>query len=255
MGQLNGQRVLITGAGAGLGRAIAVRFVREGAVALALLDVDEEGLEETSRQVADAGTLATDVEVTAHRVDVTDRRALGAAFGATHDLFGGLDVVINNAGILSPSARLHNVRTEDFRRVLDVNVIGVFHGIQAAVEVMRKKRRGTIINTASVSGLTAWSHAGPYCASKAAVIQLTKVAAVEYAAEGLTVNCVCPGTFRSAIHEGMSDIALDGIASRHPVGRLADVEEITGAFVYLASPDASFTTGAAVIVDGGYSAL
>jgi NAD(P)-dependent dehydrogenase (short-subunit alcohol dehydrogenase family) len=111
-----------------------------------------------------------------------------------------------------------------------------------------------IINTASVSGLTAWSHAGAYCASKAAVISLTKVGAVEYAREGIRVNCVCPGAFRTRIQDGLSGEAMEQMAARHPIGRFAQVKEVAGAYVYLASDDATFVTGAALVVDGGYTA-
>ena len=137
---------------------------------------------------------------------------------------------------------------------MDINLYGVFNGMRAAIPLLRRAGAGSIINTASVSGLTAWSHAGAYCASKAAVISLTKVGAVEYASEGIRVNCVCPGAFRTAIFDGLPESSLDQIVARHPIGRFAEVEEITGAYVYLASDEASFVTGAALAVDGGYTA-
>ena len=112
---------------------------------------------------------------------------------------------------------------------------------------------GSIILTASVSGLTAWSHAAPYCATKAAVIHLAKVAAVEYARDGIRVNSVCPGTFRSAIHDGLPPEALDAVAARHPLG-LGTAADLVGAYSYLASEAARWTTGSALVVDGGYSA-
>jgi 3-oxoacyl-[acyl-carrier protein] reductase len=118
---------------------------------------------------------------------------------------------------------------------------------------MRSQASGAIVLTASVSGLTAWSHAAPYCATKAAVIQLAKVAAVEYARDGIRVNCVCPGTFRSGIHAELPDQALDAIAARHPLG-LGAADDLVGAYAYLASDAARWTTGTAMVVDGGYSA-
>jgi 3-oxoacyl-[acyl-carrier protein] reductase len=107
--------------------------------------------------------------------------------------------------------------------------------------------------TASVAGMTAWSHAAPYCATKAAVIQLAKVAAVEYARDGIRVNCVCPGTFLSAIHDGLPPEALDAVAARHPLG-LGSAADLVGAYSYLAGDGSRWTTGSALVVDGGYAA-
>jgi len=118
---------------------------------------------------------------------------------------------------------------------------------------MRPQGGGAIVLTASVSGMTAWSHAGPYCVTKAGVIQLAKVAAVEYARDGIRVNCVCPGTFRSAIHEGLPEAALDAIAARHPLG-LGTADDLVGAYSYLAGDASRWTTGTALVVDGGYTA-
>ena len=118
---------------------------------------------------------------------------------------------------------------------------------------MRAARSGSIVLTASVSGLTAWSHAAPYSATKAAVIQLAKVAAVEYARDGIRVNCVCPGTFLSAIHADLPKEAIDAIGARHPLG-LGSAEDLVGAYSYLAGDASRWTTGSAIVVDGGYSA-
>jgi 3-oxoacyl-[acyl-carrier protein] reductase len=167
--------------------------------------------------------------------------------------FGRLDVLISNAGVLSPNGRIHNLATEDWERVFRVNVLGAVHGIRAAVAVMRPQGSGSIVLTASVAGMTAWSHTGPYCVTKAAVIQLAKVAAVEYAQDGIRVNCVCPGTFLSAIHADLPTEALDAVAGRHPLG-LGSATDVAGAYSYLASEASAWTTGSAIVVDGGYSA-
>jgi len=127
------------------------------------------------------------------------------------------------------------------------------NGIRAAVPVMREQRSGSIVLTASVSGLTAWSHAAPYCATKAAVIQLAKVAAIEYARDGIRVNCVCPGTFLSGIHTELPAAAIEAIAARHPLG-LGSASDLVGAYSYLASDASRWTTGSAMVVDGGYAA-
>jgi 3-oxoacyl-[acyl-carrier protein] reductase len=192
-------------------------------------------------------------EVETMPADVSDYDQVEAVITRTVERFGRLDVLISNAGVLSPNGRIHNLRTEDWERSFRVNLLGAVHGIRAAVGVMRPQHSGSIILTASVSGLTAWSHAAPYCATKAAVIQLAKVAAVEYARDGIRVNCVCPGTFRSAIHDGLPPEALDAVAERHPLG-LGTAADLVGAYSYLASDAARWTTGSALVVDGGYSA-
>ena len=168
--------------------------------------------------------------------------------------FGRLDVLISNAGVLSPNGRIHNLATEDWERAFRINVLGAVNGIRAAVGVMRPQRSGSIVLTASVSGLTAWSHAAPYCATKAAVIQLAKVAAVEYARDGIRVNCVCPGTFRSAIHDDLPPEALDAIAA--PASARARLGRPTSSARTPTSraTRSRWTTGSAIVVDGGYSA-
>ena len=146
--------------------------------------------------------------------------------------------------------------TEDWERTFRINVMGAVNGIRAVVPVMRPQGSGSIVLTASVAGMTAWSHSAPYCATKAAVIELAKVAAVEYASDQIRVNCVCPGTFRSAIHAGLpDDAALDAIAGQATRSGLGTaVSDLVGAYAYLASDESRWTTGAAMVVDGGYSA-
>jgi NAD(P)-dependent dehydrogenase (short-subunit alcohol dehydrogenase family) len=162
--------------------------------------------------------------------------------------------MINNAGVLNANGRVHNLPDEEWHRIIDVNLMGTVHGIRSAVRVMRKQETGgAIVNTASVAGITAWAYAAPYGATKAAVIQLTKIAAVEYARDRIRVNCVCPGTFESNIHKGIPADALATIGSRHPLG-LGKAEDLVAAFLYLAADESRWTTGTAVIVDGGYSA-
>jgi 3-oxoacyl-[acyl-carrier protein] reductase len=243
------QRVVaIIGAGGSLGAAVSRQIAGESATDLMLSDVSDASLEATAAGVAAAGG---SVEIML--ADVGDYDQVEAVITRTVERFGRLDVLISNAGILSPNGRIHNLRTEDWERSFRVNLLGAVHGIRAAVGVMRPQHSGSIILTASVSGLTAWSHAAPYCTTKAAVISLAKVAAVEYARDGIRVNCVCPGTFRSAIHDGLPPDALDAVAERHPLG-LGTAGDLVGAYSYLASDAARWTTGSALVVDGGYSA-
>jgi len=245
------QRVIaITGAGGALGVAVSRRLASEPGTALVLSDVSEESLAATLAGLDEEGAVAPTATLLA---DVGDPDQVDAVVQLAVDRFGRLDVLISNAGVLSPNGRIHNLQTADWERAFRVNVLGAVNGIRSAVGVMRPQSSGSIILTASVSGLTAWSHAAPYCATKAAVIQLAKVAAVEYARDGIRVNSVCPGTFRSAIHDGLPDEALDAIAERHPLG-LGTARDLAGAYAYLASEESRWTTGAAIVVDGGYSA-
>jgi 3-oxoacyl-[acyl-carrier protein] reductase len=240
--------IAITGAGGALGAALSHRLAGEpdtdvvlSDVSAALLDATVAGLPEDRGGVetltADVGELA-DVE---------------AVVARAVERFGQLDVLISNAGVLAPNGRIHNLTTEDWERSLRVNVLGAVNNIRAAVGVMRPQQSGSIILTASIAGFTAWTHAAPYCATKAAVIQLAKVAAVEYARDGIRVNCVCPGTFRSRIHDDLPEEAIETIAAKHPLG-LGAAEDLVGAYSYLASGAARWTTGSALVVDGGYSA-
>jgi 3-oxoacyl-[acyl-carrier protein] reductase len=240
--------VVILGAGGALGGAISARLAGEPDTELLLSDVSEPSLAATVDGLPDErGAVETAL------ADVSDIDQVQAAVDAAVERFGRLDVLISNAGVLSPNGRIHNLATEDWERAFRINVLGAVNGIRAAVPIMRGQQSGSIVLTASVSGLTAWSHAAPYCATKAAVIQLAKVAAVEYAREGIRVNCVCPGTFRSAIHDGLPPEALDTIAARHPLG-LGDATDLVGAYSYLAGDDSRWTTGSALVVDGGYAA-
>jgi 3-oxoacyl-[acyl-carrier protein] reductase len=240
--------VVITGAGGTLGAVLSRQFAGEPETDVVLSDVS-------------AGSLAASVDGLPERrgavetlpADVSEIAEVEAVVALAMERFGRLDVLVSNAGVLSPNGRIHNLATEDWERAFRVNVLGAVNGIRAAVPVMRAQRSGSIVLTASVSGLTAWSHAAPYCATKAAVIQLAKVAAVEYARDGIRVNCVCPGTFRSGIHADLPPEALDTIAAKHPLG-LGTADDLAGAYSYLASDASRWTTGSAIVVDGGYAA-
>lgn len=239
--------VVITGAGGALGAAVSQRLAGEPVTDLVLSDLAETSLRATVEELPEAGSVTTAL------ADVGDFDQVRSVIELAVERYGRLDVAIANAGVLAPSGRIHNLTTEDWERSFRTNVMGAVNLIRSAVPVMREQGGGSIVLTASVSGLTAWSHAAPYCATKAAVIQLAKVAAVEYARDGIRVNCVCPGTFLSAIHDGLPAPALEAIASRHPLG-LGSAEDLVGAYSYLAGSDSRWTTGSALVVDGGYSA-
>lgn len=245
--RLDGKVAVVVGAGGALGTAISLRFAQEGVRGLVLADLDQAAVEGTAEQVALEGCA-----VVASAVDVRDRSAVDQLVTSTVEELGAVDVMVNNAGLLAPNRRLHGLDDEDWRRSFEVNLMGVVHGMTSAVGAMRG-RGGSIISTASVAGMTAWSHSAPYAATKAAVIQLTKVAAVEYASEGIRVNCVCPGSFPSAMLARLPDAAVAAMVARHPLG-LGSAADLVGAYAYLASDDSRWTTGTAMVVDGGYSA-
>ena len=238
--------VAITGAGSGLGRELALKLADKGyrvfGTALNPAEVDDLA-------TASGGRVALSV------ADITDETAVADWVEKVTNQLGarGLDVLISNAGVLAPNGRIHNLATADWERSYRVNVLGPVNGIRAAVPVMRAQRSGSIILTASVAGMTAWSHSSPYCVTKAGVIQLAKVAAVEYARDGIRVNCVCPGTFLSGMHTALPAEAVDAIAAKHPLG-LGTAGDLVGAYSYLASDASRWTTGSAIVVDGGYAA-
>jgi 3-oxoacyl-[acyl-carrier protein] reductase len=240
--------IVVTGAGGALGGAISRTLAGEEATDLVLSDVSQASLDDTVRGLPEQrGSIETIL------ADVSEFDQVQAVVAHALDRFGHLDAMISNAGVISPNGRIHNLKTEDWERAFRINVLGAVNAIKAAVAPMRAQGSGSIVLTASVSGLTAWSHAAPYCATKAAVIQLAKVGAVEYARDGIRVNCVCPGTFVSAIHEGLPVEAIEAIAAKHPLG-LGSADDLVGAYSYLVSDASRWTTGSAMVVDGGYAA-
>ena len=243
------QRVIaILGAGGTLGEVISRQLASEPLTALVVSDVSPSSLEATLDGLSDQGA-----PVETLVADVSQFEQVEAVVERARRQFGHLDVLVSNAGVLSPNGRIHNLSTEDWERAFHINVMGSVNAIRAAVPAMREQGSGSIILTASVAGLTAWTHTSPYCVTKAAVIHLAKVAALEYARDGIRVNCVCPGTFLSAIHADLPPEAIDAMAAKHPLG-LGSPADLVGAYSYLASDASRWTTGSAMVVDGGYSA-
>ena len=245
--------IAILGAGGTLGAALSRTLAAEPDTDLVLSDLSEDALAQARDGIAVSGGAASAGGVATVPADISDFAAVENVVSRAVDLFGRLDVLISNAGVLAPNGRIHNLSTEDWERSYRINVLGPVHGIKAAVPVMRAQRSGSIILTASVAGLTAWSHSSPYCVTKAGVIHLAKVAAVEYARDGIRVNCVCPGTFLSGMHTALPAEAVDAIAAKHPLG-LGQADDLVGAYSYLAGDGSRWTTGSAIVVDGGYAA-
>ena len=238
---LAAKAAVVTGGASGIGLAIARHFLAAGALVM-IADRRASGGE-----VARAGRMEF------FRADVSHENDVAAAFDAARERFGRLDVVVNNAGIQPLGVGFDRLTAELFRRTLDVNVCGVAFGIKHAARVLAG--RGRVINIASFVGTIATPGAAAYAASKAAVIHLTKLAAIELAPRRITVNAVSPGTIRSPAVTGIADNPeISFIEKRAPLGRLGEPEEIAALCRFLASDEAAYITGQNIAIDGGLSA-
>jgi NAD(P)-dependent dehydrogenase (short-subunit alcohol dehydrogenase family) len=253
--RLDGKVAVVTGAAGVIGRATMQLLAERGARIVAV-DRREQDLQ------AAIGDLPASAQALAVAADVTDENEVAAYVGAAVDKFGTIDVFHNNAGIEGDIAPITKYSLETFRRVLDVNVVGVFLGMKHVLPVMLKQNRGSIINTASIAGLIGSPDIAVYTASKHAVIGLTKTAAVECSATGVRVNCVCPGLIDSrmlsAIVEGRNPgntpVPNERIVERIPARRLGQASEVASIVAFLASDEASYVSGSAYTVDGGRTA-
>ncbi|GAA3809756.1 glucose 1-dehydrogenase [Streptomyces coacervatus] len=242
--RLTGRTVLITGGSRGQGASHAERLASEGARVLACDVLDDEG-KATAARLQEAGL---DVEYL--HLDVTSPDDWAAAVEHARRTTGRLDVLVNNAGIIHVNPLLDE-RARDWNATLAVNTTGPLLGIQAAAPLMRSGGGGSIINIASIFGVVGAAGYVAYCASKGALIALTKTAALELAADGIRVNALCPGGVSTPMNEHEKE---GGVIPQTPLGRRAHVREISGAVAFLASEDSSFTTGTEMIIDGGFLA-
>jgi NAD(P)-dependent dehydrogenase (short-subunit alcohol dehydrogenase family) len=244
MDSLTGRTALITGAASGIGRASALLFAEAGA-SLTLVDVNRDGLESTAEAARACGRAVEVVEA-----DVADLGAVERAVTRAVERFGRLDAAHNNAGVAGPFLPLDEYPPEEFLRVLQIDLLGVWHCMRAEIPHMRRQGGGAIVNTSSMLGEAAMANNGAYIAAKHGVNGLTRAAAVELAAAGIRVNAVAPGVTRTAMTSAVSDELLRTV----PAGRLADPTEIAAAAVWLCSPAASYITGAVLAADGGWLA-
>ncbi len=244
MSRLTDRVAIITGAAAGLGRAAAERFAKEGAI-LSLWDRDEERGNALAAELGEAN-----VRAEFRSVDVADSAAVDAAVQAIRDEFGRIDILINNAGITRDGTL---VKMEDaaFDQVIDVNLKGVFHCGRAVGRVMVEQGSGSIVNTSSVVALYGNFGQTNYVASKSGVIGMTRVWARELGRKGVRVNAVAPGFIGTEMVQAMPEKVRDMMSSRTPLGRLGRPDEIAAAYLFLASDEASFVNGAVLSVDGG----
>jgi len=247
---LKGNTALITGAASGIGRAIAELFAHHGA-AVCAVDMDTVGVETVADRITRTGGTAFAVAA-----DVTRVTDCEDAVKAALELGEGLQILVNNAGIIRRASVLETSE-RDWDRVMEVNVKSIYLMSRAAIPQMQKAGGGAIINTSSGWGLVAGPRAAAYCASKGAVVQLTKAMAIDHGPEGIRVNCICPGdTDTPLLRQEARELGepaeefLEDAASR-PLQRVGSPEEIAQAALFLASDASSFVTGAALVVDGG----
>ena len=251
MGQLDGKVALITGAGSGIGRASALAFAREGAK-VAVADIVVEGGEETVRMVKEAGGEAFFI-----KVDVSDAADVEAMVNTVVDTYGRIDCAYNNAGIEGRLASTDEYPEDVFDKVIDINLTGVWLCMKYELPHMLKQGSGAIVNTASGAGLIGVAGMSAYVASKHGVVGLTKTAALEYAKSGIRVNSVCPGLIQTPMVERITNDQPqlgEALVAAEPIGRVGRPEEIAESVVWMCSDAASFVTGHAMSVDGGYVA-
>jgi 3-oxoacyl-[acyl-carrier protein] reductase len=242
---LDGGVAVVTGAAAGVGRGIAAVLGHEGA-RVVIADVDAAAAAEAAAELRAEGVDAVAIEV-----DVADRASVEAMAAAALERFGRIDILAANAGIY-PSATLLEMTGEDWDRVMDVNVKGAFHALQACAPAMRRRRYGRIVLISSITGpLVAVPGLAHYAASKAGLLGLMRSAALELVGDGITVNAVQPGNVRTPGLDRLGEGHLREMVESIPIGRLAEPEEVGWAVRFLASEEAGYITGQTLVVDGG----
>ncbi|MBC6990556.1 SDR family NAD(P)-dependent oxidoreductase [Hymenobacter sp. BT491] len=252
MQQFENQVVIITGASSGIGKAAAVAFAQAGAHVV-VADVIEEAGQALAQQLSASGPRSLFVAC-----DVASPASVQRLVQQTLSTFGRLDVAINNAGVGGASALSADYPDEEWQRVIGINLSGVWYCQKYELQAMVAAGRGVIINMASILGKVGFAGASAYVAAKHGLIGLTETAALEYGPQGIRINAVCPGFIETPMltKAGIEDNQQlhDQIAAKHALQRMGKPEEITGALLWLASDQASFVTGQAIVVDGGYLA-
>jgi NAD(P)-dependent dehydrogenase (short-subunit alcohol dehydrogenase family) len=248
MDDMSGKVAIVTGGSAGIGRATALAFADQGAAVL-IADIDPRG-EKVAAEIEEQGGRAVFLHTDVSEPDDVERMV-----ATTLERFGRLDYAFNNAGIEGTPAPVHEASPDNWHRTIAVNLTSVWLCMRAEIPAMLAGGGGAIVNCSSVAGLVGFPGMSAYVASKHGVVGLTKTAALEYATEGIRVNAVCPGVIATEMIDRFtqgSDEALANLTASEPMGRLGTSEEIASAVLWLCSDGASFTTGQALAVDGGF---
>src|SRR4051794_27989840 len=249
-GSFAGKVAFVSGATSGIGRATALAFARAGA-SVVIADVSDRGNQETARMIEEIGGKALAV-----RCDVTRAEDIEAALDKTVDTFGRLDFAFNNAGVEQPVTAAADLTEAEWDQIASVNLRGVFLCMKYQIRLMLQQGGGAIVNTSSGAGVKGIAGQAAYCAAKHGVIGLTKAAALDYAAQNIRVNAVCPGIIDTPMMQRFTGGTPKGVArviAQEPVGRMGKPEEIAAAVLWLCSDPAAFVVGHALVIDGGHT--
>jgi 3-oxoacyl-[acyl-carrier protein] reductase len=242
--RLSGKVSIITGAGQGIGRATALKFAKEGAK-VAVCDINVESVEQTVELVESAGG-----EAIGFRIDVTDKESINRMVDGVMAKWGRIDTLVNNAGIVQ-DAQFKKMSEDQFDRVIDVNLKGVYNCTKAVVDIMLQQNSGVILNASSIVGIYGNFGQTNYAATKFGVIGMVKTWARELGRKGIRANAICPGFVETPILSSMPEKVVRMMEDRVPMGRLAKPEEIANTYAWLASDEASYINGAVIEVSGG----
>ena len=242
---LENKIAVVTGAGRGIGRGIALALAREGAMVVVNYNGSKERAEEVVRTIEEAGGKAVAIQC-----NISDFEAAKEFFANVVKEYGKIDILVNNAGITKDNLMM-KMSEEEFQSVIQTNLAGTFHGVKFVTRPMMKQRQGRIINIASVSGVIGNMGQANYSASKAGVIGLTKAAEKELSSSNITVNAVAPGFVATEMTDVLSDSVKEAAVATIPLGRFGEVEDIAETVVFLASDKAKYITGQVICVDGG----